>query len=336
MASKKNILVLGGAGFIGTFLCERMLKEKDTNVICVDNFLTSGQNNINHLLRLPNFKFINHDVNKNLDLEKIKDLDLFQIKVFGVSEVYNLACPTSVKNFEKLTKETVLANTVGLINALELAVKYKAKFLQASSSVIYGEVKRGEYIEEDYRGTIDMLDERSCYDVGKFYAESVVDTYRKNHKLDTKIVRIFRTYGPRMLLDDGQMIPDFILNALENKDLVIHGGEKFQTSLCFISDTIEGCIQVMRSDINEAVNLGSTDVYKIKDVAQLIIDLTASTSKVKMGEEKLFMRELALPNISKVKDGLGWFPIVTLEEGLRKTIDFTRAHKDLLTFSKEI
>lgn len=334
MAQRKNVLIIGGAGFIGSHLCERLLGE--ANIICLDNFCSSGENNINHLLRSPNFKFIKADINEKVDLENIKELDFFQIKVFGVKEVYNLACPTSVNNFEKLRKQTVLANTVGLINALELAVKYQAKFLQASSSVVYGKTERGQYVAEDYRGVYDMLDPRACYDEGKRYAESVVGAYRQVHNLDTKIVRIFRTYGPRMLLNDGQMLPDFILNTLEDKELVIHGNRDFRTSLCYVSDIVEGCIKVMESAVNEPINLGSTEVYKLADVAEKIIEMTNSGSQIKFEEAKLFMRELALPDITKAREKLGWLPIVTLEEGLQKTIDYTKAHKDLLTFSTNI
>lgn len=334
MAKLKNILVLGGAGFLGGHLCERLLM--GANVICLDNFVTSRQNNINHLLRLPNFEFINADITQPLDLEKFGELNKFQVGVFGVQEIYNLACPMSVKNFEKFKIQTIKANTQGVINALELAVKYKAKFLQFSSSVVYGETPRGEFVAEDYRGLSDMLESRACYDEGKRYAETAVDTYRQVYNLDTKIARVFRTYGPRMLLADGQMIPDFILNALDNKDLVIYGEKDFRTSLCYISDIVEGCIRLMESDIKEPVNLGGTDVYKIADVAKKIVELIGSHSKIKFQEEQLFMRELALPDITKIKQAIGWFPIVTLEEGLKKTIEYTRAHKDLLTFSTDI
>lgn len=334
MAQRKNVLVIGGAGFIGSHLCERLLH--DSNVICLDNFISSGEGNINHLLKSPNFKFVRADINEKIDLESIKELELFQIKVFGIKEVYNLACPTSVKNFVKVKKETVLSNTVGLINALELAVKYQAKFLQASSSVVYGAVERGVFVKEDYRGLTDMLDSRACYDEGKRYAESVVRTYQEVHNLDARIIRIFRTYGPRMLLQDGQMLPDFILNALENKDLTIHGNKDFQTSLCFVSDVVEACVKIMDSAVTDPVNVGSTDVYVLADVAEKIIEMIGSKSKVKFEKAQLFMRELALPDITKLRDAIGWLPIVTLEEGLRKTIDYTKAHKNLLTFSTEI
>ncbi len=334
MENKKNILILGGAGFIGSHLAERLLSE--ANVICLDNFSSSGSSNINHLLRFPNFKFIRADITENIDLENNPDLDIFQIKVFGISEIYNLACPTSVNNFAHLKKATLEANTKGLLNSLELAVKYKAKFLQASSSVVYGETNREDYVSEEYRGISDMLDDRACYDEGKRYAESITKTYADIHDLEVKIVRIFRTYGPKMLLDDGQMIPDFILNAIDGKDLEIFGTEDFRTSLCYISDIVEGCLAVMKSGINQPVNLGATDVYKLVDVAQQIINLTGSKSKVVFKDSKVFMRELALPDIKFIRNELGWLPIVTLEEGLRKTIEFTQAHKDLLNFSTKI
>ena len=334
MADRKNVLVVGGAGFIGSLLCERLVGTH--NVICIDNFSSSAEKNINHLLKLPHFEFINYDITKKIDLEKVPDLEKFKVNIFGIKEIYNLACPTSVKNFEKLRMQTVYANTKGLINMLELAVKYKSKFMQFSSSVVYGDAPRDEFITEDYRGVSDMLDTRSCYDEGKRYAESIVDNYRKVHNLDTKVVRIFRTYGPRMMLDDGQMIPDFILNALEGKDIVIYGSEEFRTSLCYVSDIVEGCLKLMSSSVNDPVNLGSTEVYKLADVARKIIELTSSTSQIKFEEEKTFMRELALPDISAVKEELGWFPLVILEDGLRKTVDFTRANKDLLTFSTDI
>lgn len=334
MPERKNVLVIGGAGFIGAHLCERLLGE--ANVICLDNFSSSSERNINHLLRAANFKFVKADIAEKIDFEAIPDLAPFQIKVFGFQEVYNLACPTSVNNFERLKKQTILANTFGTINALEVAVKYKAKFMQASSSVVYGQANRDDFVKEDYRGLTDMLDPRACYDEGKRYAETIVEVYRQAHGLDGKIARIFRTYGPRMLLNDGQMVPDFIMNAIENKDIIIYGNKDFRTSLCYVSDIVEGMIKLMGSTINEPTNLGSTDVYLLRDVAEKIIELVGSKSKVKFEESKLFMRELCLPDITKIREALGWLAIVTLDDGLRKAVDFTKAHKDLLTFSTDI
>ena len=334
MIYKKNIIVTGGAGFLGVHLCERLLHE--ANVICIDNFVTSKESNINHLLKSQNFAFINHDSSKAIDLETVKDLEKFQIDIFGISEIYNLACPMSVKNFAKYKIESVLSNTDGLINALNLAVKYKSKFMQFSTSVVYGDVPKGEFVREDYRGLLDMMDPRACYDVGKFYAESVVENYREKYSLDTKIIRIFRTYGPYMLIDDGQMICDFVIDALNNKNLTIYGGEEFITSLCYVSDIIDGCVKLMATDFHEPMNIGSTFVYKMADVAQKIIELTNSNSRVTFEKEQLFMRQLAFPDVTLIKEKIGWFPIVTLDDGLQKTVDFIRAHKDLLNFSTSI
>jgi UDP-glucuronate decarboxylase len=322
--------VFGGAGFIGSHLCERLLEE-GYNVICVDNFISSGQNNITHLLRLPNFEFIKHDINEPIDLEALNELSKFQVNVFGVQEVYHLAIPSSIKNFERLKLETALTNFVGTKNTLDVAVKYNSKYMFFSSQVVYGNYEKGEYVVEDfYNGMTNQLDPRACYDEGKRFAETLVDVYREKFNLDTKIIRIFRTYGPRMLLNDGQMIPDFIVNALENKDLTINGDEDFSSSLLYVNDVVEGCLKLMQTDNHGPFNIGNPEVHKIVDVANKIIELTGSSSKVVFGEKLLFLREGAFPNIAKIKDAVGWFPIVTLEEGLRKTIEYTQAHKDLL------
>ncbi|MFH0814970.1 MAG: NAD-dependent epimerase/dehydratase family protein [Candidatus Falkowbacteria bacterium] len=329
--NKKNIVIFGGAGFIGSHLCDRLVTE-DVNIICVDNFITSSEQNIEHLLRLPNFKFIRHDIVEPLELEKLPELKTLQLDVFGVQEVYNLACPTSVKNFDKYKEQTILANSVGLKNALDLAVKYKAKFLQASSSVVYGISEKPDYVVEKFRGPSDQLDPRACYDEGKRFAETMCDVYREKIGVDAKIVRIFRTYGPRMPLNDGQMIPDFILSAIENKDIAIFGDKKFRTSLCYVSDIVEGLINIMDLAISGAVNLGSPEVVTLTKVAELIKKITEATSKIVYEERLLFMRELAFPNIQKAKDELGWIPLITLEDGLRRTIEYTKARKPLVGF----
>lgn len=331
----KNIIVTGGAGFLGSHLCERLLKDGH-RVICIDNFISGAQANINHLLRNPNFEFLKHDINVEINIDEIPELQNFQIPVYGIQEIYHLAVPTSPKEFENYKKETVLTNSVGTRNVLEMAVKYKAAFLQASSSVVYGDIddKAKMQIKEDFRGTFDYLGPRAVYDEGKRFAELLVGTYKEKHNIDTKIVRIFRTYGSRMKLNEGHMIPDFILNALENKDLVIYGDETFSTSLVYESDIVEGMIKLMESDISEPVNMGGMDNIKIVDVANKIIQLTGSTSKVSFEAQLLFMRPLGLPDISKVKDELGWFPIVSLEDGLQRTIDYAKATKGLVGFEQ--
>ncbi len=209
--------------------------------------------------------------------------------------------------------------------------------MQFSSSVVYGDVPKSTaqkpyYVKERYRGAMDHLEPRSCYDQGKKYAETIVDVYHDKFNLDTKIVRIFRTYGPRMLLNDGQMIPDFIVNALDNKDMEIYGDKNFITSLCFVSDIVEGVIKVMDSPINEPVNMGGTQVNKLVDVAQKIKELTGSSSNIIFKDRLLFMRELGYPDISKIKKTIGWFPIVSLDDGLKRTIEYTKAYKSLVAY----
>jgi UDP-glucuronate decarboxylase len=330
---KKNILVTGGAGFIGSFLCEKLLA--DARVICVDNFVTSQESNIDLLLKNPDFEFIRHDFNTPFDPEAFPELARFKIKFQGIQEIYHLACPTSPKKFDQFKLQTLLANSQAMKNALDLAVRYRAKFLQASASVIYGPRREGNapYMEEEI-GCVDQLTPRSCYDEGKRYAETMVETYRQVHGIDTKIARIFRTFGPRMALFDGQMIPDFITNALDGKDLVIYGDETFHTSLCYVSDMVDALMKLMHApaDIGP-VNIGSDLDVPIVEVAQRIIEMTGSSSRITFEAPLLFLTPLGLPSIVKAKEKLGWLPLVQLDEGLKRTIDYTIAHKGLLGFN---
>ena len=332
-AEKKNVLVTGGAGFMGSHLCERLLE--DSRVICVDNFATSQESNIDQLLKNSDFEFIRHDFNIPFDPESFPELERFKIKFQGIQEIYNFACPTSPKKFDQFKMQTLLANSLAMKNALDLAVKYKSKILQASASVVYGPrpADNAPYREE-YFGNVNMLSQRSAYDEGKRYAETMCETYRQVHGIETKIARIFRTYGPRMPLFDGQMIPDFITNALDNKDVVIYGDETFRTSLVYVSDVIDGVLKLMQApaDIGP-VNFGSDLDMPIVDVAQRIIEMTGSTSRITFEQPLLFMTPLGLPDISKAKDKLGWLPLVRLDEGLKRAIDYTIAHKSLLGFN---
>lgn len=324
---KKNVLVTGGAGFIGSHLCEQLLKEG--KVICVDNFLSGSQSNIDHLLISPDFIFLKHDINEPLDLEKFPELSRFRVEFQGIQEIYNLACPTSPKNFDKYKVETVKTNTIGLMNMLDLAIKYKAKFLHASSSVVYGgRTAEKEVFPEDYKGALDQLSPRACYDEGKKFAESIVNTYGEFYGLDCKIARIFRTYGPRNRLRDGEMLPDFIVNALEGEDLVIYGDENFKTTLCYSDDVVDGMLKLMAApkDIGP-VNIGSDLDLKLVDVANKIIEMTGSSSKVVFDPPLLFMTPLGIPDVTKAKEKLGWVPIYSLEAGLKKTIEYAKAEK---------
>ncbi|MDD4994877.1 MAG: GDP-mannose 4,6-dehydratase [Patescibacteria group bacterium] len=327
---KKNVLVTGGAGFIGSHLCESLLDE--AKVICIDNFVTSSESNIDRLMQNPDFEFLRLDTNEPFDLESFPELERFKLRFQGIQEVYHLACPTSAKRFDEFKLQTALSNSVGTRHALDIAVKYKAKFLFTSSSVIYGGRKEEHLsFREDEIGGVSTISPRACYDEGKRFAEAMVATYSQVFGIDAKIARIFRTYGPRMKLFDGQMIPDFITDALDGKELVIYGDESFKTSLCFVSDIVDGLKRLMQApaDIGP-VNLGSDQDFLLADVAKKIIAMVNSSSEIKHEPPLLFMTELGLPDITKAKERLDWIPLVRLEEGLQKTIDFSRVQKGLV------
>ncbi len=327
---KKNILVTGGAGFIGSHLCEELLK--DSNVICLDDLSNSTAKNIDHLMQFENFEFIKHDLNEPIDLESISDLTRFKVPYQGIQEIYHMACPTSAKNFDELKMNTLRSNSHGVINALEIALKYKSKFVHGSSSVVYGPRKEdgSEFVEED-QGAMNHLSPRGCYDEGKRFAETCVTTYEQVHGLDAKIARIFRTYGPRMKLFDGQMIPDFVVDAIDGNELVVYGDESFSTSLMYVSDLIDGLTKLMRAPAGFGpVNFGGTEAHMITEVAEMIIKKTESGSKIKHEQPLPFMSPLGMPSIGKAKEQLGWLPLVRLEDGIAKTVDFTIAHKQIL------
>lgn len=328
---KKNILVTGGAGFIGSFLCERLLKDGH-RVVCVDNYITSQQTNIEPMLKNPDFEFIKANINEGLDLESYPELERFKLKFQGFQEIFHMACPTSAKKFDQFKMDTLYANSVGMRNVLDIAAKWKSKFFQASTSVIYGMRPEDNHLfEEDEFGLVDHMTPRGCYDEGKRWAETMANTYADVHGIDVRIARIFRTYGPRMALYDGHMIPDFIVDALDGKDFVIYGDDGFRTSLTYVTDIIDGILRLMDAKKNPGtVNLGSDYDIKIVDVAQKILELTESSSKITYEEPLPFMRDLGLPNLTKAKD-LGWIPLVSLEQGLKKSIEYTIAHKGLVS-----
>ncbi|MBI4811892.1 GDP-mannose 4,6-dehydratase [Candidatus Falkowbacteria bacterium] len=326
---KKNVLVTGGAGFIGSHLCDELVKT--CKVICLDNFSSGDEKNIDHLLAEPNFEFVRHDIAELIDLENLPELAKFKIEFQGIQEIYHLACPTSPKDFERNKTATLSANSAGMKNSLDLAVKYGAKFMHFSSSVVYGPRREKNIkIRENDLGQVDMLSERGCYDEGKRFAETMAATYRQVHKIDAKIIRLFRTYGPRMKLDVGHMIPDFISNALSNKDLVVLGDKNFSSSFCYVNDVIDAAVKMMETGLNGPLNIGSDMDINIIEVAEKIIAALGSKSKIAYGEKMIFMTPLCLPDISRAREELGWMPVVTLEKGLEKTIDDLRAAKGLL------
>ncbi len=330
---KKNVLVAGGAGFIGSHLCDELVKT--CKVICVDNFVTSSESNIDHLLSNPDFVFINRDITKPIDWLDSPELKKFKLEFQGLQEIYNLACPMSPRRFLENRLNTLAVNSIGIVNLLDLAVSFKAKLLHFSSSVVYGprhEELNNRKVEETELGLIDHLSARSSYDEGKRFAETLVANYRDIFQVDAKIVRLFRVYGPRMELDDDQMVPDFINNALDGKDLAIFGDDRFSSSFCYIDDAIDGALKFMHSQHAGPINIGSDVDVNLTDLAMMIIRETNSDSKIIYSDTRLFVSELVLPDIKLAREELGWMPVVTLENGLKKTIFSLQAQKRLRGF----
>ncbi|MFA5070025.1 MAG: GDP-mannose 4,6-dehydratase [Patescibacteria group bacterium] len=327
---KKNILITGGAGFIGSHLCDRFIK--GNRVICLDNFLTSQEENINHLLANPDFEFIRHDLIKPIDLEALPELKDMKINVQGIQEVYHLACPASPRDYNKYPIETLLASAYATYHALEIARKYQTKFMLFSSSTIYGEVLDLEniHINEKYWGYVDPVGDKSCYDEGKRFAESLTRNYQKKYQLDVRIARVWNTYGPRMRLYDGRMIPDLISQAISNEPVKIYGDIDKLTSFCYITDLIEGIARLAKGKIFEPVNLGNSEGAKLREVALKIIELAESGSKLEVAPEKEgvgYVIKQSLPDITLAREALGWFPLVNLNDGLKKTIEYMKGLK---------
>ncbi len=327
---KKNVLVTGGAGFLGSHLCESLLKE--ANVICIDDFSNSSIQNIEHLLQYPDFEFIKFDVNQPIDLLSFSELEKFRIKFQGIQEIYHLACPTSPKNFENLRINSLWANSRAMLSTLDLAVNYHAKYVFTSSSVIYGQsTSAQEVFAEDQEGVVDHLSPRGSYDEGKRFAETCVNTYRQVYGLDAKIARVFTTYGPRMKLRDGLLIPDFIVQAIENKDLVIYGDPQLHQTFCYVNDMINGLVRLMKAPPQlSVINIGHNQLYTIQSVAEKIIQMTESSSHIVTEDPLVFITHKGIPDLRHAKEQLGWIPLITLENGLRQTIDYTIANKEML------
>jgi len=331
---KKNVLIIGGAGFIGSHLCDELVQS--AKVICLDNFSTGPEKNIDHLLANANFRFINYDLSKPIVLENYSELQDFKIEFQGLQEIYNLACPTSPLDFEKNRLASLLANSYVVKNALDLALKYQAKFLHFSSSVVYGgRIDDYSQVTEDKLGLVDQLSERCAYDEGKRFAETIVKTYVDVYQVEAKIIRPFRIYGPRMPLDEGHMLPDFISQALNDQDVVIYGDRNFKTTFCYISDCLSAVRKIMEGEEFGPFNIGSDVDINLREVAQMIIDTLESKSKIVYAKPILFMTELAIPDIKKAKEILGWMPLVIFKNGLEKTIKDLRANKGLKSLSYE-
>ena len=308
MHLRKRVLVTGGAGFLGSFLCERLLKE-NCDVVCVDNFYTGTKRNIVHLLENPYFELMRHDITFPLYLE--------------VDEIYNLACPASPVHYQNDPVQTTKVNVHGAINMLGLAKRLKAKILQASTSEVYGDPTVHPQ-REDYRGNVNCIGPRSCYDEGKRCAETLFFDYRRQHETKIKVARIFNTYGPRMHPNDGRVISNFIVQALLGRDITVYGDGRQTRSFCFVDDLIDGLFRLMNSpdDFTGPVNIGNPGEYTILELADKIITLTGAKSTIvykPLPQDDPLQRK---PDITLAREKLGWNPVTELENGLQRTIDY--------------
>jgi UDP-glucuronate decarboxylase len=308
MHLRKRVLVTGGAGFLGSFLCERLLKE-NCDVVCVDNFYTGTKRNIVHLLENPYFELMRHDITFPLYLE--------------VDEIYNLACPASPVHYQNDPVQTTKVNVHGAINMLGLAKRLKAKILQASTSEVYGDPTVHPQ-REDYRGNVNCIGPRSCYDEGKRCAETLFFDYHRQHKLRIKVARIFNTYGPRMHPNDGRVVSNFIVQALQGKDITIYGDGSQTRSFCYVDDLVDVLIRLMNSKdaFTGPVNTGNPGEFTIKELAEHVITLTGSNSKLIFKPLPSDDPKQRQPNIELARKELGWEPKVPLKEGLIKTIAY--------------
>jgi UDP-glucuronate decarboxylase len=304
---KKTILVTGGAGFIGSHLCKRLLNENHY-VICLDNLFTGTLKNIEEFENNNNFEFVNHDIIKPYYRDNI-------------DEIYNLACPASPIHYQSNPIKTVKTCTIGVINMLGLAKKNNAKILQASTSEVYGDPEIHPQ-KEDYNGNVNPLGYRSCYDEGKRCAETLFMDYKREHNLNIRIVRIFNTYGPNMKKNDGRVVSNFILQALKGEDITIHGDGSQTRSFQFIDDLVEGLLQMMNSDFLCPVNLGNPIELSMKDLANMVIMLTNSSSNIIFKDLPDDDPKRRKPDISLAESILDWSPIIDLETGLQKTINY--------------
>ncbi|MFA5987847.1 MAG: UDP-glucuronic acid decarboxylase family protein [Candidatus Paceibacterota bacterium] len=311
MKKSKKVLVTGGAGFIGSHLCD-FLVERGDEVVAVDNFFTSSKQNVAHLLSRPNFELIRHDVTLPFYIE-------------SVDEIYNLACPASPVHYQHNPVHTMKTSVMGAINMLGLAKRIGAKILQASTSEIYGDPAVHPQIES-YWGNVNPIGKRACYDEGKRCAETLFFDYHRQHKMPVRVIRIFNTYGPRMAENDGRVVSNFIIQALNNEPITLHGDGSQTRSFQYVSDLVSGMVKMMENEVNfiGPVNLGNPGEFTIKELAEKIKEMTGSKSKIvykPLPSDDPCRRK---PDISLAQKKLNWKPKVKLEDGLVKTIDYFR------------
>jgi len=307
----KRVLITGGAGFLGSHLCERLVGEGH-DVICLDNFFTSQKSNVLHLLNYNNFELVRHDVTHPIWLE--------------VDEIYNLACPAAPGHYQYNPIKTMKTSVMGAINTLGMAKRCGAKILQASTSEVYGDPTVHPQ-PESYRGNVNPIGPRACYDEGKRAAETLFSDYHRQHGLNIRVARIFNTYGPRMHPFDGRVVSNFILQALQNQDITIFGDGSQSRSFCYRDDLVEGLLRLMNApdEVHEPVNIGNPTEFTIVQLAQRVIELTNSSSKLAFAplpEDDPLQRQ---PDITKAKCLLDWSPTIELDQGLERTIAYFAA-----------
>jgi UDP-glucuronate decarboxylase len=305
---RQRILVTGGAGFLGSHLCEKLL-EMGNEVLCADNLFTGKKRNIAHLMQNPDFEFLRHDITQPLYVET----DL----------IYNLACPASPAHYQYNPVKTIKTNVLGAMNMLGLAKRTRSRILQASTSEVYGDPDIHPQAES-YRGNVNIAGVRSCYDEGKRVAETLFFDYHRQHGLEIKVMRIFNTYGPRMDANDGRVVSSFIVQALAGKDITIYGDGTQRRSFCYVDDLIDGMIKLMDSPDNFTgpVNIGNPDELTILKLAERVINLTGSGSKIIFEPLPQDDPKQRCPDIDLAKTVLNWTPSITLEDGLKKTIEY--------------
>lgn len=303
----KNILVTGGAGFIGSHLCEKLLKQGN-HVICLDNFFTGSRKNVEHLMDDKEFELIRHDIIEPIILE--------------VDQIYNLACPASPVHYQYNAIKTIKTNVIGVTNMLDLADETKARILQASTSEVYGDPIVHPQ-KESYWGNVNPIGLRSCYDEGKRVAEALMMDYHRQHKVDIRIIRIFNTYGPRMAQNDGRVVSNFIIQALKNEDITIYGDGSQTRSFCYVDDLVRGMIALMNTeDFMGPVNVGNDGEYTILELAKIIIELANSKSKIVFKPLPSDDPTQRRPDLTLAKEKLDYEPTVHVRDGLLKTIEY--------------
>ena len=309
MRTLQRVLVTGGAGFLGSHLCERLLRDPDKEVLCVDNYFTGARGNLAGVLANPRFEALRHDVTFPLYVE--------------VDRIYNLACPASPRHYQHDPVQTVKTCVHGAINVLGLAKRLQAPVLQASTSEVYGEPATHPQTE-DYWGSVNPIGRRACYDEGKRCAETLFFDYHRQHRLSVKVARIFNTYGPRMAVNDGRVVSTFIVQALRNEPITVHGDGGQTRSFCYVDDLVEGLTRLMDSadEVTGPINLGNPGEFSVRELAETVVRLSGSKSPIVRGERPSDDPSRRQPDVTRARETLGWSASTPLEEGLQRTIEY--------------